>query len=577
MSRKKIHCHELCYAKFDPTTQPRPVICFTDFELPEEEVNEAIQKAMREQKKELAAHKIAMNVPDHVPSVKSLSDFQRNQSLNVKNITTRPPPEMIADIPQEVHQGENPIRQLKNDALLEEIRNWKKNINKRNEEGSLTEKIVQALQRAEDLLRDGPRRGELKKRDQGKQASDVDLQNVVKARRNRDKALKKKVGDSSSTVRVARSTNVIRVKPSPDQKNGKLKVGDKVKTSTERFGKEWAVGRPKFTFGVVKKIKGDLVSILWEGELRRMNAKAHHLVRVKGASIMMATKSRGRFACPTYNVVSEDEPVDWLIDGAMEQDRCKSNAVEDEIRRKAMVQFKAENKFLPDEWIARTILPIMEVGASISTEEMGGTWPRDFYEALIRPDWRLWVEAVKNELESWTAFEACEEVTYDQIQKGASVIPLGELFTIKRSGKYKFRQIALGNLLKEGKDYAETFASTISGDGIRWFCAVAASCGRKIYGWDAKTGYLQTVQRIPIYAYLPSHHGYSDLSYEKLAHLRMQLLITLKKEGIEGVKRFSRNMRKERRLFTLIISAMFMRYSPVVPMKSSGLRTKSFM
>jgi hypothetical protein len=81
------------------------------------------------------------------------------------------------------------------------------------------------------------------------------------------------------------------------------------------------------------------------------------------------------------------------------------------------------------------------------------------------------------------------------------VIPLGELFTIKRNGKYKFRQIALGNLLKEGKDCAETFASTISGDGIRWFCAIAASCGRKIYGWDAKTGYLLTKQRIPIYAY----------------------------------------------------------------------------
>jgi hypothetical protein len=139
-------------------------------------------------------------------------------------------------------------------------------------------------------------------------------------------------------------------------------------------------------------------------------------------------------------------------------------------------------------------------------------------------------------------------VSYLEVQQGASVIPLGELFTIKRNGKYKFRQIALGNLLKEGKDYAETFASTISGDGIRWFCALAASCGRSIYGWDAKTGYLQTTQRIPIYAYLPSHHGYSDLTYEELAKLRAQMLVLLKKYGIEGVKRFSRDMRKERRI-----------------------------
>jgi hypothetical protein len=140
----------------------------------------------------------------------------------------------------------------------------------------------------------------------------------------------------------------------------------------------------------------------------------------------------------------------------------------------------------------------------------------DFYEDLVRPDWREWVQAVKDENESWTTFDACQEVDYHSIERGASVIPLGELFTIKRSGKFKFRQIALGNLLKEGKDYAETFASTISGDGIRWFCAIAASCGKNIYGWDAKTGYLQTEQRITIYAYLPSHHGYSNLSFEDL-------------------------------------------------------------
>ena len=139
-------------------------------------------------------------------------------------------------------------------------------------------------------------------------------------------------------------------------------------------------------------------------------------------------------------------------------------------------------------------------------------------------------------------------VDYTHVEVGASVIPLGELFTIKRNGKFKFRQIALGNLLREGKDYAETFASTISGDGIRWFCALAASCGKRIMGWDATTGYLQTAQRVPVYAFLPSHYGYSDLSYEELATLRAQLLKILNAEGIEGIKKFSRRMRNERRV-----------------------------
>ncbi len=99
---------------------------------------------------------------------------------------------------------------------------------------------------------------------------------------------------------------------------------------------------------------------------------------------------------------------------------------------------------------------------------------------------------------------------------------MGELFTIKRNGKYKFRQIALGNMLKEGKDYGETFASTISGDGLRWFCSLAVTCGMPVKGWDATTEYLQTKQRVPVYAYLPSHYGYSDLEYEALAEFRCQ-------------------------------------------------------
>jgi hypothetical protein len=105
----------------------------------------------------------------------------------------------------------------------------------------------------------------------------------------------------------------------------------------------------------------------------------------------------------------------------------------------------------------------------------------------------------------------------------------------------------MGNLLKAGKDYGDTFSSTVSGDGLRWFCSLAAACNKAIRGWDATTGYLQTKQRIKIYAYLPSHHGYSDLEFEELAIFRRQLLKIKKEQGNKGIKDFSRNMKKERR------------------------------
>jgi hypothetical protein len=146
-------------------------------------------------------------------------------------------------------------------------------------------------------------------------------------------------------------------------------------------------------------------------------------------------------------------------------------------------------------------------------------------------------------------FEASSEIDYDKMERGASLIPLGELFSVKRNGKYKFRQYALGNMLKEGKDYGETFSSTISGDGVRWFCSLACSCKKEIRGWDATIGYLQTQQRMAVYAYLPSHHGYSDsdLTFEELAPFRKQLKDMEQQKGIKSVKNFARRMKRERR------------------------------
>ena len=508
VSRKKIHCHEECYAMFDPTTQPRPFIAFTDFSMREDECEAAMQEAVFQNEVELAAVRRDPAIPRHVPSIKSLSDYQRNADLNVQDPIPKPPQSMLE--PHQDLQGENPIAipQLHNEDLLEEIRKWKTFRLKGKHDITTTESIMKALKDVE-----------------GKISED----NITRLKRDR----RKPQFEFEKKEQWARKP-----KNTINLQSGTLKQGDRVKTATLRFGKAYALGKPELTYGKVMKVRGKRISVLWEGEQKWINEQVHHLELVAGTSVLM-TSNKGEESSTSSPA---DKEIDWNISKLLDSE------YEETMGYKDLEEFTSENKWLPDDWNARTILPIMEVGHSITSSEIGGTWPRDFYEALVRPDWRQWVEAVKDENESWATFEACEEVTYDAVAKGASVIPLGELFTIKRNGKYKFRQIALGNMLKEGKDYAETFASTISGDGIRWFCAIAASCGRKIFGWDAKTGYLQTEQRIPIYAYLPSHHGYSNLTYEELACLRNKMIKLLNEEGVEGIKRFSRDMRKERRI-----------------------------
>ena len=284
-----------------------------------------------------------------------------------------------------------------------------------------------------------------------------------------------------------------------------IKALDKVQILTTHFGEEYAKGKPKYTKGIVKTVKGQIAYVLWEDQPTGGKPWKTRMARLEKVGSILS------IVCD----LSSD----------------------------------TGNMLWPYKTLS-TILPILEVGSCLSDPDpnAGGNWPRDFYEALVRPDWRLWVEAVKSENESWEAFDACEEIPYDNVLAGASVIPLGELFTIKRNGKYKFRQIALGNLLKQGKDYGETFASTVSGDGLRWFCSLAVTCGKPVKGWDATTGYLQTKQRVPVYAYLPSHHGYSNLEYEALAIFRGKLLAVLKSAGMTGIKAFGRKMRQERRV-----------------------------
>jgi hypothetical protein len=105
----------------------------------------------------------------------------------------------------------------------------------------------------------------------------------------------------------------------------------------------------------------------------------------------------------------------------------------------------------------------------------------------------------------------------------------------------------MGNLLKKGKDYDETFSSCISWDGIRWCAAVACATGKEIHGLDAVTGFLQAREQFDLYAFVPSHGHYPALSFEELAIVRKKLLGLVKKDGAEGIKNFAAAHKRESR------------------------------
>jgi hypothetical protein len=303
------------------------------------------------------------------------------------------------------------------------------------------------------------------------------------------------------------ATNILKERRNVNalKRKAEIQSGDHVKIKTIRFGKQYAKGRPEYTRGKVVSLKGKKAIVRYEGGDETYATEKAHLV-------------------------IDDE---------------NNLAISDNV----VATVCYNGKWYKKSQTFYSIMATLEVGCALKRAEESeeANWPKDFFEALVRSDWRDWVVAVQKENESWRTFGASEEVRYDDMERGASIIPLGELYTIKRNGQHKFRQYAMGNLLKAGKDYGDTFSSTVSGDGLRWFCSLAAACNKRIRGWDATTGYLQTKQRIKIYAYLPSHHGFSDMEFEDLAEFRKQLLKIKKEKGVKGIKEFSKNMKKERR------------------------------
>ncbi len=62
----------------------------------------------------------------------------------------------------------------------------------------------------------------------------------------------------------------------------------------------------------------------------------------------------------------------------------------------------------------------MNAELTSSAFDESGNLLKDFWQALISKDWRSWVSAVKTEIESWDLFDAAEEITFDDMQKGAT-------------------------------------------------------------------------------------------------------------------------------------------------------------
>jgi hypothetical protein len=184
---KKIVVHEEFYAKFNKDNSTNPL---ANFAVPTIDIETV--KTQVENLQTIKEYKEAQGIPDHVLSVKCLSDYQKHPELNEPTPSTRPPIEML-NAHQHESQGEETKPHvpehvvLSKDLLLDKIKAMRQSINKQFDRTGRVDAIVKALKKVEEeAANEAPRKGTLLKKRQQKMGG-ISLKNIVLKKRRKQK------------------------------------------------------------------------------------------------------------------------------------------------------------------------------------------------------------------------------------------------------------------------------------------------------------------------------------------------------------------------------------------------------
>jgi hypothetical protein len=361
---------------------------------------------------------------------------------------------------------------------------------------SMRDSIIKAIRKTSQVKHGG----DLAKGKAKREKSGLSEDNIIDSKRNRQK-VRKYVRLPTHHDDIGPSINDPALKP---QSRGSSKM-------------ETRIGKGKR----VAKV-GDLISVsskLFDGD-QPGSYSSEHPDRVFGTVTSISSNGIAK--------------ITWIEDGSSNDCKLRDLKVEKE-------------KFTSDSAVAAIVALLVEGDVVKFTPIDEKEWPKTFFEVLVRSDWRRWVEAVKKEMDAWNDNNAVTVVPIVEVPHSARIVPLGELYSIKRDETYKFRQYLMGNLLRAGIDYDNNFSTTISSTGTTVFFSIGTTSRKQIGGWDAVAGYLQTTEQFDIYAYLPTHAEYSGLDYDEIALLRKSFLKIYQSEGLKGIKKWANNHKKEYR------------------------------
>ena len=198
-------------------------------------------------------------------------------------------------------------------------------------------------------------------------------------------------------------------------------------------------------------------------------------------------------------------------------------------------------------WSVKTGLPTLrenwpgfEVALVTKTADSEALEPRNLAEAKRRPDWPLWEQAIREELDT---LHTAGTWTLEHAPPGANVIGSKWVFKAKKdaSGKvvcYKARLVAQGFSQVEGIDYFDMYTPVARLPSSRAIIAMANRLGLKLHQVDIKGAYLNGELLADEILYMRHPPGYRQDASGHVLRLRKSLY-GLKQAGRRWYQKFT--------------------------------------
>ena len=198
-------------------------------------------------------------------------------------------------------------------------------------------------------------------------------------------------------------------------------------------------------------------------------------------------------------------------------------------------------------WSVEAGLPILrenwlglEVALVVDTADSEALEPRNLAEAKRRPDWPLWEQAIREELDT---LRTAGTWRLEQAPPGANVIGSKWVFKAKKdaSGKvvrYKARLVAQGFSQVEGVDYFDTYAPVARLPSSRAIIAMANRLDLELHQVNIKGAYLNGELTADEVLYMWHPPGYREDNSGRVLRL-LKSLYGLKQAGRRWYQKFT--------------------------------------